>query len=236
MADVFDTPTTTETTTLDTSVVDTSILAKRLADKDEFIERLKTEAAQARDALKTEEAKRKALEELLTKPNPTTTTTEARAQQAVSSPSDEDLEARISKLTKEERDRERIQGNIDTVAAKLVETYGSEEKAREVVAAKAKELGVSPKFLQQIAAASPNAFFTQMGLSSTSKPLVPNASKSTVNAAALGSTNMGHEPSPDTYAHFQKLKAEKGMSWFLSPKVQNEMHKLAMEKGETFYT
>jgi hypothetical protein len=234
MADVFDNDKTDETTTLDTTIADTSILAKRLADKDTFIEQLKTENAQAREAVRSEEAKRKALEELLTKANPTGNQ-ETRVTPTVSSPTDEDLEARISKLTKEERERERIQGNIDAVAAKLIETYGSEEKAREVVAAKAKELGVSPKFLQQVAAASPNAFFKQMDLSSTSKPLVAGATKGTVNTAALGSTNTGHEPAPDTYAYFQKMKAEKGQSWFLSPKVQNEMHKLAMEKGEAFY-
>lgn len=233
MSAVFDD---TATIVTDTNAADTAVLQKRLTDKDTFIEQLKAENATAREAVAAEERKRKALEEVLLKqqvdPN---ANQETRTKQVVDAPSDADLTARIAQVTREERERERVQSNIDIVAQRLIETFGSEDKAREVVAAKAKELGVTPKFLQQIAATSPNAFFKQIDLAG--KPnIVPNASKGTVNTSALGGLNTGTEPTLNTYKYFQKLKDEKGMAYFLSPSVQNAMHKAALEMGDTFYT
>jgi len=228
----------TETPVADPSTTpDTSVFEKRLKDKDEFIERLKQETATAREAVAAQERRTKALEELLAKNTAEThTNQDPRPTPGVEAPSDADLAERISRLTKQEREQERLQVNIDAVAKRLVEVYGSEEKAREVVAAKAKELGVSTKFLQQVAQASPNAFFKQLDLSSTTKPIVPNTFKSTVNSEALGRNNQSSEPAPNTYSYFQRIKETEGMSKFLSPSVQNAMHKAVMEVGEeAFY-
>lgn len=221
-----------------TSTTDTATLEKRLTDKDAFIEQLKQENATAREAVAAEERKRKALEEVLLKQQVTPPANQdTRTQPVVEAPSDEDLAERIKRVTQEERENDRVKSNLDLVAEKLIETYGSEEKAKEIVSAKAKELGVSPKFLQQVAAASPNAFFKQIDLTpSATKPIVPNPSRGTVNTAAMGGNKQQNEPAPNTYKYFQKIKEEKGMSYFLNPAVQNAMHKAVMDMGEeAFY-
>ncbi len=141
-----------------------------------------------------------------------------------------DLDERIRDNIRKTREEETLKANITEVATRLVAIYGSEEKANEVVKAKAAELGVSVEFLQDVAAKSPKALFAQLGVSVDS--LNTNiAPRSEINVGI--SPNRG-APKPGTMAAYEELrKTDPKMYW--TPRIQTQLHKDALEKGSAFY-
>jgi hypothetical protein len=108
----------------------------------------------------------------------------------------------------------------------IVSQYG--EKAKDVVAAKAAELGVSVAYLKGVAEQSPNAFlaYFSQNTSNTAPPRTPSGDMQTHNI------NMGVKE--DTYSYFQKLRRE-NPSEYHRPETQMRMHRLAKQKGDDFY-
>lgn len=148
---------------------------------------------------------------------------------------DEDLAKRIRAINQHETEQERIQRNTSEVAFELIRVYGSEDKANEVVNQKARELGVPVSFLQEVAAKSPKAFYTQLGVDVKPTPTT-QAPHSDVNTVVLGNTRTG--PKPGTYGYYENLRATEGNAVYFSPKVQNQLMKdafAASERGEDFY-
>lgn len=143
-----------------------------------------------------------------------------------------DLQTRIREAL-EQTDREkRVADNVNTVSKRLVEIYGDAKKANEVVAAKAEELGVSIQFLMDSAAQSPKAFYAQIGLADTQRNAPPLAGN--VNPAALANMNPSRVGAPGTYAYYEEMR-KTNPKIYNSPRVQLQMHKDAMEKGEAFF-
>lgn len=204
-------------------------LQARLADKDRFIEQLKGETAGLREDLSqrvgAEDLFRKIVEN---KPEPATPVVNAskESDKPVEEPN---LDVDLAQKIRDEianADRERVAAsNAESVAKRLVEIYGSEEKAREVVNAKAAELGVSTKWLLDIAVQSPKAFFNTTGLESRSSDAL--APRGDINLAALKPTDTGSN-TPGTKAYFDAIRRDDPAKYW-DPKVQNAIFKAAQE-------
>ena len=145
----------------------------------------------------------------------------------------QDLASRIREELRQAQEEDLQNQNIRSVAVKLSEVYGSSEKAREVVAAKASELGLSVEFLQSVAAKSPKAFFTQLGLTETTLQ-APAASRSDVNTVALANTTSS-APKQGSYQSYEQLRRDNPKRYF-SAEIQNQMFVDAKRLGDAFFT
>lgn len=147
---------------------------------------------------------------------------------AVSTP-EVDLDKKIRESLEQAQRENLAKANITEVENHMISVYGTKEKAAEVIQAKANELGVSPAFLQSMAAQSPNGFYKLVGLEN--KPAVsPAAPKSVVNSASTSSTA---EPAHKTYKWFVKTYGNP-MKW--SESINNQVHSAVFELGEdAFY-
>lgn len=144
---------------------------------------------------------------------------------------DEDLIERIRNVTKEDREREQMQANLEVVKDALLKAFGTPEKAAEAVRQKASELGVSVDFLQSAAAKSPKAFFVQLGLESQAQNAL--APRSDVNVQSLNYSNPGIKEG--TYEWYRQIqKTNPGV--YFSPKIQNQLMKDALRLGDAFYS
>ena len=114
--------------------------------------------------------------------------------------------------------------NAEQVASRLVEVYGTEEKANEVVRAKAAELGVSVQWLLDIAVQSPKAFFNTTGLETQSRPSA-QAPRTEVNPLALKATD-NSEKGYGTKEYFDNIRRENPAKYW-DPSVQNAIFKAA---------
>jgi hypothetical protein len=202
-ADIFGTAETSSENALSTLVGEgkkfqtVEALANSKIEADRFIETLKTErAAEAAEVLrlKAELETRKSVEEQLkalktSAPEIKSPDPAAPAQGTVLT--EDDLNKRILAVTESKRQEEVTRGNVQAVADGLVQAFGTEEKAREVVAAKAKELGVSTQFLQSVAASSPAAFFATIGVTAP-KPSTSAVTRSDVNTDAFRRDTVTH--------------------------------------------
>ena len=215
---------------------DVNVLEKRLQDKDAFILQLQRENAEAREALKTaaqqDEIKR-LLEEVrqsrVTPPQVAQPSTETAAAPAFK---DEDLVARIKQVQEATRSEEVARENIRVVDETLLSTFGTIEKAREVLTQKAAELKVPVTWLQDMAARSPNAFFAATGLSSEPASGFAPPSRSDVNPAAMA--NLNPAAKPGTHAYYENLRRTDKSRYF-SPAVQNQRFKDAQKLGDSFF-
>lgn len=149
--------------------------------------------------------------------------------------SNEDLAARIREVTQADQAAANYRANVENVAVKLVEIYGTEAQANEAVKKRADELGVSIKYLQDAAATSPKAFFVQMGLEASPKPVNPAPARSDVNPTAF-SNNSG-AAKPGTYLWYENLRKTDAKKYF-SREVQLQIHRdaaAAQARGEQFF-
>lgn len=209
-------------------------LAKAYQHASTYIEQLKTENSGIREDLNKRATAEEILEQIRKGADRPSGNTEEITPPVVKPPvSDDDLVNRIREVTTAERERERIAINVTTVADALVATYGSEAKANEVVRAKAAELGVSTQWLQDVAARSPKAFFVTIGISEPTQT-TNSAPKQDANPQALAA-NTGGAIKPATYAFYENLRrTDSKLYW--TPKVQNQMMKDAIAKGDAFHT
>ena len=209
-------------------------LAKGKAESDRVIAAREQELSE----LRTELSKRESIEQAiqrLTKPPIQSAEPVLEPKPAANTPSftDEDLVARIREVTKQESEQEQIKANVKSVANRLIEVYGSEAKANEVVNQKAQELGLSVDFLQSVAAKSPNAFFVTVGLEVTPQA-TPAVSHGDVNPQALANARPGIKPG--SYEYFEEIRKTNPAQYF-KPATQNALMKAAFAaaaKGETF--
>lgn len=217
-------------------VADTNNLEQRLVAKDAFIEQLKREAAEAK-----EDAQRALHEAELVKLRAEVEAARVSQPQVVqptntdATPAftDEDLVARIKQVTKGLSEEGQRQANEQAVSDALIQHLGDQTKAAEFLSNKAKEMGVSVKFLQSIAASSPAAFFNTAGLSDVAPKSSASASNGSVNTQALNSNNPA--PKEHTEAWYQDLRRRDPKTYH-SASVQIQRHKDALRQGEAFFT
>jgi hypothetical protein len=179
-------------------------LAKAYLNADAFIENIKRENAEMRSELQTRLTVEEQLKNVAPRQQPL-------QDQGTNPPvvtddkpkfSNEDLEQRIRETLQKDREADKITNNLNAVAAKMVEVYGDTNKAKEVMQARANELGVTVKFLESVAAQSPTAFYAQLGLDAAPKS-TPNMSRPDVQSGNF--TNTGGAK-PGTYEFYENLR------------------------------
>ncbi len=203
-------------------------LAKAHVHQDSFINTLKSENQTFREELSTRQAAEQLFAQLQKKDEPTMQTPVEAPQTPPASgqaPQQDDLQRLVREQIEATKNEERVQTNIQQVADKLVEIYGDETKANEIVKAKATELGVSVKFLQDIATQSPRAFFAQLGVDVQAQA-TPGVSKGNVNPDSLGQ-GVARE---GTYSYYRKMAKEDPKTYRL-PGTQQQMMKDATKFG-----
>lgn len=236
--DVFnnDSNTATDTVTVDALVGDTQKykstdeLAKAYVNAEAFIETLKREKAEEAQKAANAAAKLEVYERLAaTKnndPTPPRQDPPKEEPKVNAEPKVDNLEEKIRSTLEAERDRERKTANRNQVNTKLVEIYG--DKAREVVATKAAELGVGIDWLTSMAETSPAAFFNTIGVEkgNTGTPTFKND----VNPASLGETG---KILPNTYAYFREMRRTNPKSYY-SAETQRQLF-AAAKSNPNFY-
>lgn len=221
----------------DTSVLDALVgdgkkyktvadLAKAYAHADVFIGQLKAENTTIKEKADTLEAKLEILDKLATNPQAKAQGNETPAVETPSQVSQDDMEAKIRSTVEqlsEERKRTENTQKVDTV---LLEKFGETDKATEFLKNKAIELGLGVKFLTDLAASSPQAFYATVGLDVTPTAKSDPAPKSTVNTATLSNSTA----KPNTYAWYEELRRT-DKARFNSAKTQLQMHQDAGKPG-----
>lgn len=223
MTDVFNADT---ETTVEASKDDT--VEKRLKDKDDFIERLKAEAAELRAEVAKKVDAEKALEDLrnelrslkeqrITSPQAKENTTPAL--------SEVDIKTLVQKTISEtEASRDKSE-NIKRANDELVALFGGDtKKAVEEVQKRAKELGVSVQFLKDAAAQSPTAFIEVMGVKREKVEDSGTFVQSSVNSDGMKVDKVMLKEG--TKAFFDNIrKTDPKRYW--TPEVQNQLWKAA---------
>lgn len=123
------------------------------------------------------------------------------------------------------------ENNVRTVNQALVKEFGAE--AKNVVAAKAAELGLPVEYLFNMAEASPNAFFAAIGFQ-------PNANRNATLTSRVQGVNTisgsnGAKQGLRNNAYYADLRKKMGNTKFaLDTNVQIQMHKDMQELGDLF--
>lgn len=208
---------------------DQDAAAKAIVEKDNFIEKLKSEAELARQELRS----RTNLEELVAKlqrpqePNREITPTPRQEPIQGNEPTPVDLKAEVAKLLEEERNKTSRENNLNTARQGLKERFGADYN--QTLKNIAVELGVTEKFIIDMASTSPTGFFKLVDSVKTPDSKVP----------VTPPNSRDHNPAPSASgrknkAYFDALR-KADINAYLSPKVQNEYHREAMAQGDRFY-
>lgn len=197
-------------------------LAKGKVEADTFIEHLKKEMSELRDELKSKATTEEILKSLKMEQNQPAP---SDANQAIAKPEDianmirtEISQAEMTRIANE---------NIKQANEVLVTKLGTPEKAIEFLASKSKELGLSVNKLQSMAAESPVALYSLLGLNnSQSKPNdKPVGLSSQVNTSI---TEPAGQLVKGTKAYYDNMRRTNKAQYF-SPAIQNEIMKAAKE-------
>lgn len=139
--------------------------------------------------------------------------------------------AELPKLFSQLTQQDKAERNVAQVQAELVSRYGTPEKAKEVLANKARELGVSTEHLRNLASTSPKAVLAYFPSQNTDV----GTSKGSLNQAAMGTPSASN---PESYAYYRNLRKTNPTLYF-DPKTQLAMQKAAIkaaQEGRNFYS
>lgn len=192
----------------------------------DHISRLERELAEMREdlgkRLSAEEALNKILEQR-----------QSREEEGTPPPdfSPDTLKNLVKDTYKEVTDDERRARNVEQADKAVRDKWG--DKAADMLALKAQELGVGIKFLQDTASHSPKAFYNLVGLEGGPKQQDHSfeSRQGSVNTAGM-EQNSGSVPY--SYKWYQQMRKQDPKQYY-TPKVQMEMHRKAAELGESFY-
>ena len=208
--------------------------ARALAEKDSFIERLKTENAQMRSSLKGEEKIDALLDKLKTvQPqspvdviNQETTSGQSNTnQQPTKALSIEEVEALLNRRRSEEDKQRNLAFAVDQVKKKYGANYALEMNKR------ATEMGVSQEFLTNVASTQPQAFLKLV--EATEIKEVRDQPQGTVNTSGLPRND--NTQGLKTQKYYTELRKQIGDSAYFKPKIQNELHTAAQKLGAAFF-
>lgn len=184
-------------------------LAKSKIHADEFIDTLKAELQQERDArikAEAEAAKRQSAEEILKQlKEPTRLEEESKTPNLA----DVDIKELVKNVLKEQSAEERNKQNLTAFNTKLAELFGGERESK--FKEKAVEVGLSPKFVAELAQQSPDAALKVLGLDGMKKPVAPSAPNGSASSASV----RVQDPN-SRRAYWDAMKKEKGLQWYLS--------------------
>lgn len=142
----------------------------------------------------------------------------------------EALKDLVKSTYKEITDGERQASNVAQANQAMQEKWG--DKAADILRAKAQELGVGVKFLEDTASHSPKAFYNLVGLNAAPKQQEMSQQRNgSVNTETMSQTN---GLTPYSYKWYQQMRRDNAREYY-KPKVQMEMHRKAGELGDSFY-
>lgn len=203
-------------------------VANALVEKDNFIERLKREAEEARQAARAAPVNDKSQEildrlEALAKP-PATERPAPSVTERVEAPKGLS-ESDIERVLAEREKRLKAAANINAAKADLKAKFG--DKYSEVLTTVAKSNGLEVDDLETIAAKSPAALMKLFGEIKPETPFVPPASSGQGDFTPSGAAHQKK-------SYYDKLKTTNRNEYF-STRVQNQMYKDAMALKEEFH-
>ncbi len=208
---------------------DQEAAAKAIVEKDRFIEQLKRETAEMREAIAKREKESAFIDKL-------EALTKAKSPDAQEPPAHDGTDTGatavrpedVEKILEAREAKKRREDNLGSAINRLQELYGDDYKRH--VSRQAQSLGMTTQELTDLAARSPDAFFRTLGVDTarqTDAFTAPPRSSMSPPPAQAGVKN---------YAYFDKLRAEKGETYYFSPTVQNEMWNSLKQLGEeAFY-
>lgn len=210
---------------------DPEVLAKGKLEADAYIKQLEDQTKQFREDLAKQDYAKQLLEQLQTKATETAPvkseapkdTNSGTHTDGETKPKD-DLKSLVSEALSNLEKEKATNANINLVSQELEKTYGTEAQA--FVAKKAQELGMSLERLQEIAAESPNAFFTLVG---EAKKQVPNFANSSIRTEGANLTNTSER----NWNYYQELR-RKNKSLYFDPKTQQQMYEDRRRLGKNF--
>lgn len=211
-------------------------LAKSKIEADRFIEQLKKEAEEARTELRSRLSLEELSEQLLSRqaqPKPVTPPVEvSRRQEEIPNPAPAvekpNLQEEVRKLLDEERNRATREKNISETRSALKERFGGDYNA--TLHQITEELGVSDKFLSDMAATSPQAFLKlvdSVRAPDANRPLSPPQ-------GGVDTSKQFNQQLIKNNAYYQKMRKEDPKLYF-SKRIQAELHNEAMRQGPKFF-
>ena len=213
-------------------------LAKAKLESDRFIEKLQNEQRELREEL----ARRLSAEEALKRAQEAASRVETGGTPPPQTPPPQrtqeqpDIKAEIAKALNQREQERTVQSNIEQVTHKMTSTYGSVDKAAEVVQNRAQELGMDVAKLRELASENPKAFFKLIGVDDRQQEAPKTTSwGNTKSAVAMKNGAGATTVTPGTYKWYQELRKSDPAAYY-SPRVQLQMDKDAREKGEKFYS
>jgi hypothetical protein len=211
---------------------DPEVLAKGKIEADTYIQNLEGQLAEMRVDLNKQDYAKEILETLQNKATDTSSVFSEESDHTggtnlgdtPSSVSEDHLKSLVEKtLSQREKDTV-VRQNIALVEESLKKEYG--DAAPNKVSEKAKELGMSPEKMQEIASESPSAFFTLLG--KEHKTLQPMVSGS----VRTESVNLQASTERD-WSYYQAMRRENSSKYF-TPSVQRQLMEDKMRLGDKF--
>ena len=212
---------------------DPEVLAKGKLEADSHIEQLERQLSEMKEDLGKQDYAKQLLDELQSKAADPTTANTAMPNNNTGGTVQENTNSNVSEAdlkglverTLSERDKEAtIKQNLSLVDQELESSFGTEALNR--VKEKSKELGISMQRLQEVAAESPNAFFSLIGEPKKDfKPMVQGSVRT-------DSVNMQSSSESD-WKYYQNLRRE-NRNLYYSPKIQQQILQDKQRLGEKF--
>lgn len=121
------------------------------------------------------------------------------------------------------------QRNIEQVKDVLTKTWGAGfERSLEQ---KANDLGVTKEYMDNLAATSPKAFLTLVGVTEAVRPSVAG---SLPPPTRVEGRSDGGKSNVKNMAYYNKMMTDNPREYW-TPRVQNEIHEMARTMGDAFY-
>ena len=207
-------------------------LAKGYNNADQFINQLKTE----NDQLRGELDKRLNAEDMVDQIKREREELQAsmKAQENTTPQLDEKALSDLISQTLDQKNTQKVaQDNIQAVDSKMKELFGT-DKASEILQTKSKELNLSVEYLAEVAAKSPDGFYSLLGIG-RDKTITPSITASTTNTEAVAKVNSIGAVEADTWNSFESLRRSDPKKYY-TPTVQNKLFKARQDKGQAFYS
>lgn len=211
---------------------DPEVLAKGKLEADGYISNLESQLTELREELNKQDYSKTLLDQLQEQAaDPTTAklgepsnNSSTNSQNTTASLSEDDLKSLVEKTLTEREKGTALANNLSLVDQELEKSFGTEAKTK--VANKAKELGMSMERMREIAAESPQAFFSLIGEpEKTFSPMVQGSVRTE-------GVNMQNSTERD-FSYYQKLRRE-NRNLYYSAKTQQQMFQDKDRLGEKF--
>lgn len=217
--------------------VDEDALAKAKAESDAFIERLKQEAAGLREEL----TKRTSFDELLSRLEQKTSSEDTSVNHTPQTKTNDDIpnkamsneaiEEIVTKTLSKETQKASQVKNVNEVRSELKKAWGNDfaNKLKQIT----EDLEISQEDAGLMAAQKPKAFL-RLVLGSTPTQQAPSTAPPSSSFRQTTTVTTGKN-----YSYFKKMMDDPNprvRNEYWSPRIQNEMHRLAQQLGDSFYS